>query len=86
MKNTFPVPKDFVVPEGTKPGDNFDAMATFCLEEDGSLCLVAIDGKTLEGEEKEAQAKAQPKPKGGAKAMMEETAMLEAKAKGAPAA
>lgn len=51
----FTAPDGFNPPEGTKPGEEFDALGTFKLQDDGSVCLVAVDGVKLKPEaEKES--------------------------------
>jgi hypothetical protein len=65
-------PAGFDVPEGTKPGEMFEAMSTFRLNDNGQLTLEAIDGNSLSGspeedyeEEGEEEGKAPMKGKGG---------------------
>lgn len=51
-KVTFSIPEGYVVPEGIKSGDEFDAAVTMKLEDDGkSLCLVKVDGVAMPGYE-----------------------------------
>lgn len=38
-----------VVPEGTKAGDEFDAVCTFRVKSDGSVCLVMMGDEKLPG-------------------------------------
>lgn len=47
------LPKGYVVPEGTKPGEPFEAVATLAMNEDGTFTLAAIDGSELEDEMEE---------------------------------
>lgn len=47
---SFPVPPEFEVPEGTKAGDTFEAMAELRLEPDGKLTLVSLEGCECGGE------------------------------------
>lgn len=39
----FPVPKGFAPPEGTQTGEPFQALGTFRIKSDGSMCLLAVD-------------------------------------------
>lgn len=55
-KVKFAAPAAFTPPQGVKPGDSFESMATFRMEDGGMLCLEAIDGEPLEGTEKEEAA------------------------------
>ncbi len=45
----FTAPAGFGAPEGTQPGDTFEAMATFQLKKDGQMCLVAIGEHKMPG-------------------------------------
>lgn len=55
-KITFEIPDGFAVPEGLESGDEFDASATFKIEDNGKkLCLLAVDGVALPGYEKDAE-------------------------------
>lgn len=56
-KITFEVPEGYALPEGLgKTGDEFDAGATFRVEDDGKrLCLIALDGIPMPGYEKDAE-------------------------------
>lgn len=54
----FDLPEGLSIPEGISPSNGeFDALATIKMKDDGSACLVAIDGYRmpgyLEGDEKE---------------------------------
>ncbi len=46
----FPVPKGFEPPAGTKKGEEFTALASLKLDEDGDLQLTKIDGIPVNGE------------------------------------
>lgn len=48
-KVEFTAPAGFAVPEGTEPGKEFEAMATFQVKKDGRLCLVAIGDHKMPG-------------------------------------
>ena len=47
---SFPTPEDFEIPEGTKEGDTFEAMATLRLDAGGRLTLVSLEGCECEGD------------------------------------
>jgi hypothetical protein len=51
MKITLP--KGYELPEGAKPGEAFEAVASITLNEDGTYDLSAIDGVELAKEEDE---------------------------------
>ena len=51
MKITLP--KGYELPEGAKPGEAFEAVASIMLNEDGTYDLAAIDGVDLAMEEDE---------------------------------
>lgn len=55
-KITFEIPDGYVIPEGLESGDEFDASATFRVEDNGKkLCLIAVDGVPMPGYEKDAE-------------------------------
>jgi hypothetical protein len=47
----FKAPADFEIPEGTKEGDSFDAMATFVLKPGGMLGLQSVEGSPVGGDD-----------------------------------
>ena len=47
------VPEGFEIPEGIKAGERFEAMSTYRLKENGQICLEAIEGNWLPGEDGE---------------------------------
>jgi hypothetical protein len=49
------LPKGYELPEGAKPGEPFDAVASILLNEDGTFTLSAIDGMELASEEAEME-------------------------------
>jgi hypothetical protein len=48
-KIEFLLPSEFVLPDGVDAGDEFEALATLQLKENGRACLVALDGNRVEG-------------------------------------
>jgi len=40
----FPAPEGFVPPPEIEPGEEFEALGTFKMKDDGRVCLVAMDG------------------------------------------
>lgn len=52
----FPIPADFTPPQGTKTGEPFQALGTFRIKSDGSMCLLAVDGSPVSSSEGEAEA------------------------------
>jgi hypothetical protein len=50
-KITFKLPEGVMIPENKSVGDEFEALATLKLEEDGRCCVTAIDGEPLPGYE-----------------------------------
>lgn len=46
---TFPIPKGFTPPEGLKPDEEFEALASFKLTKDGKLELCEVEGNPVEG-------------------------------------
>lgn len=48
MKIEFTPPKDFIVPEGTQPGQDFDLVCTFRVN-GNKVCLVQMGEAKLEG-------------------------------------
>jgi len=55
----FAIPTGFTPPEGSAPGDSFEAVATFYLGKDGSLCLKAVDGIPLSNEKEDDDKEAE---------------------------
>ncbi len=49
----FMPPQGFEVPEGTKPGDEFQSVASLKVDEDGKLCLLSLDGAEFAGAKEE---------------------------------
>ncbi len=49
----FDAPEGFEIPEGVKPGDTFEAMASFRLKDNGQICLEGVEGNMLPGEKGE---------------------------------
>ena len=49
----FAPPDGFEVPEGTKPGEEFQSVATLKLDESGQLCLMSLDGADFKGSAEE---------------------------------
>lgn len=47
----FKAPEGMEIPEGTNPGDTFEAMATFQLGEGGELYLKEVDGNPVSGQD-----------------------------------
>jgi hypothetical protein len=45
----FDLPDGFSLPDGISTNGEFDALATIKLKDDGSACLVAIDGHRMPG-------------------------------------
>jgi hypothetical protein len=43
----FPVPSGFTPPDEIKPGEAFQAMGTFRMKDDGTMCLLAVDGNQV---------------------------------------
>ena len=59
---TITLPKGYELPEGAKPGEPFDAVASILLNEDGTFTLSAIDGMELDAEEAEAETEEEMDP------------------------
>lgn len=53
----FPLPKGFKPPAGIKNGEEFTALASLKLDEDGDLQLTKIDGIPVNGESEEDETK-----------------------------
>lgn len=49
----FETPEGFGPPQGTEPGQEFEAVAVLRLKPDGQLCLVSLDGSKFEDSEKD---------------------------------
>jgi hypothetical protein len=47
------LPKGYELPEGAKPGEPFDAVASITQNPDGTFTLSAIDGMDLDTEDEE---------------------------------
>ena len=48
MSIKFTAPNSLDIPQGTKAGDTFKALAEFRVEESGELALVSVDGTQIE--------------------------------------
>lgn len=62
---SFPTPEGFEIPEGTKEGDTFDAMATLRLDAGGRLTLVSLEGHECGSGEGEESDDEEEGPEGG---------------------
>ncbi len=51
----FPMPEGFEPPKGTKPGAEFEALATLKIDDDGDLVLLKLDGADIKPESEEAE-------------------------------
>lgn len=49
----FILPTGFEIPAGVEPGQEFDAVVTLSLGDDGSVIATALDGSPLASEEEE---------------------------------
>ena len=58
----FEVPTGYKAPEGVKPGDTFEELATFRMKPDGSMCLVEVAGVTVGGKSKEEAIEEEVEP------------------------
>lgn len=50
MKSTYPefsIPQGFIVPEGVKEGETFEALGTFKLKAKGQMCLIKVDQSSV---------------------------------------
>ena len=56
----FPMPEGFQPPDDTKQGDEFQALATLKVDEDGDLCLLALDGAEVKPEVEEGDEEETP--------------------------
>jgi len=66
----FQIPEGFFVPEGTEPGEEFDAVCSFRVKGTGTLCLTRLGDTEMPGC-KEAKEDAKERPQyGAAKQMM----------------
>lgn len=54
-KIKFKKPETLVIPDGISTSGEFEALATLKLEDDGTLCLVAIDDNRINSEESEGE-------------------------------
>ncbi len=52
----FPMPDGYQLPSGVKPGDEFTALGTFRLNEDGDLCITKLAGIPVHAGEQPEQA------------------------------
>ncbi|MEO7099097.1 MAG: hypothetical protein ABI162_07025 [Luteolibacter sp.] len=43
----FKIPEGFHVPDGVKPGEEFNAVGSFLLHEDGTMCLLEVEGSVV---------------------------------------
>jgi hypothetical protein len=63
---SFPTPEGFEIPEGTKEGDTFEAMAELRLDAGNRLTLISLEGCECEmGEEGEEGEDAGPEGEKG---------------------
>jgi hypothetical protein len=46
----FPVPDGFTPPQGTQTGEPFQALGTFRMKSDDTMCLLAVDGSPVKGD------------------------------------
>lgn len=53
MKLTLP--EGYLPPDNVKPGEDFEAVATLVMGEDGGFTLTAIDGVEIESETEEGE-------------------------------
>lgn len=51
----FAIPDGFDVPDGVKPGDDFQALGTFKIKDDSTMCLVAVDGEQVKVPERKPE-------------------------------
>jgi hypothetical protein len=58
------------VPEGTKAGEEFDAVCTFRVKSDGQICLVMLADEKMPGYSEKDQSKGKPSYKDEHDAMM----------------
>jgi len=66
----FQIPDGFVVPEGTETGEEFDAVCSFRVKDNGTVCLTRLGDTEMPGY-REAKEDARERPKyGQAKQMM----------------
>jgi hypothetical protein len=49
-KVDFAIPEGYQLPSGVKAGDEFTAVGTFKLDEDGDLCLTKLEGIPVKAE------------------------------------
>jgi hypothetical protein len=66
MKITLP--EGFKMPEGSRPGEPFEVVATIAPDEEGGFSLAALDGMSLpeeETEEMETEEMMEEEPAGG---------------------
>lgn len=60
----FKLPTGFELPAGVEPGQEFDAVVTLNLGEDGSVSVVALDGAPISDvdDDEEADEASEPSP------------------------
>lgn len=54
----FTLPTGFEIPAGVEPGQDFDAVVTLSLADDGSVTVVTLDGAPVEDIEEEVEDEA----------------------------
>ena len=54
-KVKFAPPQGLVIPDDKKAGDSFEVVAKVKVEEDGQMCLEALNGIALDSEESEPE-------------------------------
>lgn len=57
---TFAAPENFTPPTDAVPGQEFQALGTFKLTEDGQMTLIAVDGSKVGDKEPDASAANEP--------------------------
>lgn len=63
-KITFKKPETLVIPDGVSTNGEFEALATLKVEDDGTLCLVAIDDNRMEGyDDEDEEEESEPEEK-----------------------
>lgn len=61
---SFPIPDGFAIPEGVKPGAEFESVASLVDNGDGTLSIVSLDGSPVgdgEGEDDENETEIEVK-------------------------
>jgi hypothetical protein len=59
---TFPMPKNYLLPDGLAAGDLFNAVGTFRLDEAGLMELVQVDGMPVDPSMTPEQSEGDPNP------------------------